>query len=125
MANLGYLQLTRDCLQSCRFCSNPPTGVELTLQEMEDELGRLASMGYDGVILTGGEPTISPLLLPALGHAAELGLHSRIITNGQRLADLGFFREAVAAGLTHAHFSLHSHDPRAHDFITRHPGPTG
>ena len=58
MANLGYLQLTRDCLQSCRFCSNPPTGVELTLQEMEDELGRLASMGYDGVILTGGDARV-------------------------------------------------------------------
>jgi MoaA/NifB/PqqE/SkfB family radical SAM enzyme/class 3 adenylate cyclase len=122
MANLGYLQLTRDCLQSCRFCSNPPTGVELSLSEMKEELGRLASMGYDGVILTGGEPTISPLLLPALAHAAELGLYSRIITNGQRLADIGFFREAASAGLTHIHASLHSHDARTHDFITRHPG---
>jgi MoaA/NifB/PqqE/SkfB family radical SAM enzyme len=122
MANLGYLQLTRDCLQSCRFCSNPPTGVELSEAEMRDEIDRLAEMGYDGVILTGGEPTTSPLMLPALAHAAARGLHSRVITNGQHLADLGFFREAAAAGLTHIHASLHSHEPRIHDFITRHPG---
>ena len=35
MANLGYLQLTRNCLQHCRFCSNPPTGVDLTEDEMQ------------------------------------------------------------------------------------------
>ena len=34
MANLGYLQLTRSCYQQCRFCSNPPTGIELTEAEM-------------------------------------------------------------------------------------------
>ena len=34
MANLGYLQLTRDCYQHCRFCSNPPTGVDLSEEEM-------------------------------------------------------------------------------------------
>ena len=122
MANLGYLQLTRDCLQSCRFCSNPPTGVELSVEEMRDEIDRLAEMGYDGVILTGGEPTTSPLLLPALAHAKARGLHSRVITNGQHLADLGFFREVADAGLTHIHASLHSHDAGVHDFITRHPG---
>ena len=120
MANLGYLQLTRDCLQSCRFCSNPPTGVDLGEAEMREEIDRLAAMGYDGVILTGGEPTTSPLLLPALAHARDRGLHSRVITNGQALADKAFFAEAAAAGLTHIHCSLHSHDPRIHDFITRH-----
>jgi len=34
MANLGYLQLTRDCVQACRFCSNPPTGEDLTETQM-------------------------------------------------------------------------------------------
>ena len=34
VANLGYLQLTRNCYQQCRFCSNPPTGVDLTEDEM-------------------------------------------------------------------------------------------
>jgi MoaA/NifB/PqqE/SkfB family radical SAM enzyme len=119
MANLGYLQLTRSCLQGCRFCSNPPTGIELSEAEMREEIDRMSDMRYDGVILTGGEPTLSPLLFPALAHARERGLYSRMITNGQRLADAEFFRSAVAAGLTHIHVSLHSYRPEVHDFITQ------
>ena len=122
MANLGYLQLTRSCLQHCRFCSNPPTGVELSPTEMRALIDELVALGYDGVILTGGEPTLSPLLPLALDYARQQGLYSRMISNGQRLADKSFFADCVAAGLQHVHFSLHSHRPRVHDFITRYPG---
>jgi MoaA/NifB/PqqE/SkfB family radical SAM enzyme len=121
MANLGYLQLTRNCLQHCRFCSNPPTGVDLTEPEMRELIDGLADMNYDGVILTGGEPTLSPLLFPALAYAQERGLYSRMITNGQRLADKVFFAECVDAGLSHIHVSLHSYRPEVHDFITAYP----
>ena len=122
MANLGYLQLTRGCLQNCRFCSNPPTGVDLDEPQMREEIDRLVELGYDGVILTGGEPSLSPLLLPALRYAREKGLHSRMITNGQRLSDPRFFRRAVEAGLTHIHVSLHSYRREVHDFITQYDG---
>ena len=122
MANLGYLQLTRNCLQQCRFCSNPPSGVGLDLAEMRALIDELAELGYDGVILTGGEPTLSPLLFPALSYARDKGLYSRMISNGQRLADEVFFQECVAAGLTHVHLSLHSYRPEIHDWITRYSG---
>ena len=122
MAKLGYLQLTRDCTQSCRFCSNPPSGVALQQDAMREAIDRLADLGYEGVILTGGEPTISPLLLPALEHAGRRGLPGRLITNGQRLADPAFFSACVEAGLEHLHLSLHSSRPDTHDFITRRPG---
>jgi MoaA/NifB/PqqE/SkfB family radical SAM enzyme len=122
MANLGYLQLTRNCLQHCRFCSNPPTGIDLTEAEMRGLIDELVTMGYDGVILTGGEPTLSPLLFPALDYANKKGLHNRMITNGQKLADKAFFKECVDAGLEHVHVSLHSYRPEVHDFITAYPG---
>ncbi|HJN72453.1 MAG TPA: radical SAM protein [Myxococcota bacterium] len=122
MANLGYLQLTRNCLQSCRFCSNPPTGMGLDEDQMRGLIDELADRDYDGVILTGGEPSLSPLLFLALAHAAERGLHSRMITNGQSLADAEFFRRCVDAGLSHVHLSLHSYRAEVHDFITRYPG---
>lgn len=121
MANLGYLQLTRNCLQRCRFCSNPPTGVDLSVDEMKGLIDELADMGYDGVILTGGEPTLSPLVFPALEYATERGLYNRMITNGQKLADRVFFQELVDAGLQHIHVSLHSYRPEVHDWITRYP----
>ena len=122
MANLGYLQLTRECRQHCRFCSNPPSGVELGEAEMEASLDDLVARRYDGVILTGGEPTIAPLLLPAIAGARRRGLFVRMITNGQRLAELGFLRSLVDAGLSHVHLSLHSARPGVHDFLTQSPG---
>ena len=119
MANLGYLQLTRNCLQRCRFCSNPPTGVDLTVEDMKKLIDGLVDLGYDGVILTGGEPTLSPLLLPALEYASEKGLFNRMITNGQRFADKEFFQKCVDHGLQHIHVSLHSYRQEVHDFITQ------
>jgi len=121
MANLGYLQLTRGCLQDCRFCSNPPSGVGLDLDGMRELIDGLADMGYDGIILTGGEPTLSPLLFDALEYATSRGLYNRMITNGQRLADPVFFQECVDAGLQHIHVSLHSYRREIHDYITRYP----
>lgn len=122
MANLGYLQLTRECRQHCRFCSNPPSGVDLDEAEMRGLVDDLVARSYDGVILTGGEPTIAPLLLPAIRYARERGLFVRMISNGQRLADPAFFRALVEAGLTHVHLSLHSSRPAVHDFLTQTPG---
>ena len=121
MANLGYLQLTRGCLQDCRFCSNPPTGVALDLKSMRRMIDGLIDLGYDGIILTGGEPTMSPMLFPALEYATQRGLHNRMITNGQTLADLPFFQRCVDAGLEHIHVSLHSYRREVHDYITRYP----
>ena len=121
MANLGYLQLTRGCLQDCRFCSNPPSGVGLTIPAMKQLIDGLVDMGYDGVILTGGEPTLSPLLFPALEYATERGLYNRMITNGQLLAERDFFQKCVDAGLQHIHVSLHSYRREVHDYITRYP----
>jgi MoaA/NifB/PqqE/SkfB family radical SAM enzyme len=122
MANLGYLQLTRECKQHCRFCSNPPSGVDLSDEEMRFHVDDLVSRSYDGIILTGGEPTIAPLLLPAIRYSRQNGLFVRMISNGQRLADLAWFRELVQAGLTHVHLSLHSSRREVHDFLTQTPG---
>jgi MoaA/NifB/PqqE/SkfB family radical SAM enzyme len=122
MANLGYLQLTRECKQACRFCSNPPSGVSLAEAEMRASIDDLVARGYDGIILTGGEPTIAPLLLPAVQYANENGLFIRMITNGQRISELEFLRELVENGLTHVHLSLHSGREAVHDFLTQTPG---
>ncbi len=121
MANLGYLQLTRGCLQDCFFCSNPPSGVGLDEPQMRDVIDGMVDMGYDGIILTGGEPTLSPLLFPALEYATERGLYNRMITNGQLLAERDFFQRVVDSGLQHIHVSLHSYRREVHDYITRYP----
>lgn len=125
MANLGYIQVTRACNQACRFCSNPPSGVELDLDEARRRVDGLAAQRYDGVILTGGEPTLVPWLPALVAHAAARGLAPRIITNGQRLAEGPLLDELRAAGLRHLHVSLYSHDAAVHDGLTMNPGSHG
>ena len=125
MANLGYLQLTRECNQRCRFCSNPPSGLETTAAEACGHVDDLVARRYDGVVLTGGEPTLVPWLPEVVRHAAARGLAVRLITNGQRLGEGGLLAELVAAGLRHVHVSLYSHDPAVHDALTCNPGSHG
>jgi MoaA/NifB/PqqE/SkfB family radical SAM enzyme len=122
MANLGYIQLTRRCNQTCRFCSNPPTGIELSLDEAKGRVDDLAARDYDGVILTGGEPTLVPWLADLVRYAAERRMPARIITNGQALADGPLLDDLVRAGLRHLHVSLYSHRPELEDMLTRNPG---
>jgi MoaA/NifB/PqqE/SkfB family radical SAM enzyme len=122
MANLGYIQVTRRCNQRCRFCSNPPTGLEATLADASRLVEDLVARGYDGVVLTGGEPTLVPWLGDLIRHAHGRGLRTRIITNGQLLAE-GVVLDALgAAGLDHVHVSMYSHTSERQDFLARHEG---
>ncbi len=122
MASLGYIQITRDCNQLCRFCSNPPTGRSATLAELKAQVDDLLEGGSDGVILTGGEPTLSPDLTSLVAYTTGRGAPCRIITNGQQLADGPLLEELVEAGLRHLHLSLYSHREAVQDMLTRNPG---
>jgi len=110
MANLGYIQVTRRCNQCCRFCSNPERAVDLDLDAGRAQVEELADAGYDGVIFTGGEPTLSEHLPALLAHARDRGLPPRIVTNGQALGqDRALLPRLIEAGLRHVHLSLYSH----------------
>jgi MoaA/NifB/PqqE/SkfB family radical SAM enzyme len=120
MANIGYLQVTRDCNQHCRFCSNPPSGLDRTLEEDRRLVDDFVARGYQGVILTGGEPTLVGHLPELVRHCVAVGLEPRMITNGQRIANPRYLAELYDAGLRIIHCSLHSHRPEVHNFITDH-----
>lgn len=118
MANLGYIQVTRLCNQKCRFCSNPEREATLTLDEAKALVDDFVARGYDGVILTGGEPTMHPHLGEIIAYAHGRGIHARLISNGQRLADPAYFQELAAAGMDHVHVSIQSFDPALQAFLT-------
>jgi len=118
VANLGYIQVTRLCNQKCRICSNPEREATLSLEEAFRMIDDFQARGYDGVILTGGEPTLHEGIPEMLTHARERGLHARMITNGQRLADRDLMQRYVAAGLNHLHVSILSPDPEVQAFLT-------
>lgn len=118
MANIGYMQVVRYCNQYCRFCSNPETGYVLDLDTAKKEIDDFAARQYFGVILTGGEPSLSPIVPEITRYAIERGLHVRMITNGSKIADFSTARRFVDAGLLHYHVSIHSCRPEVEDFLT-------
>jgi MoaA/NifB/PqqE/SkfB family radical SAM enzyme len=122
MANLGYIQVTRECNQRCRFCSNPPSGKQTDLPRLCAQADELIGRGCEGIILTGGEPTLLEPLPELVAHVTARGVPARIITNGQRLAEGPLLDRLLAAGLRHVHLSLYSHREAVQDHLTRHPG---
>ncbi len=122
MANLGYIQMVRHCNQNCGFCSNPETPFFHNIEQIRQIIDDFVARDYFGVILTGGEPTLSPILPDAIRYAREHGLHVRMITNGQKLADGAYCQELADAGLQHAHVSIHSWKHKLEDFLTGTPG---
>jgi len=118
MANLGYIQLVRVCNQNCRFCSNPETSYELTLHDALARVDDFIERGYDGIILTGGEPTLYPGIVEVIRHARGKGIHVRMITNGQKTAQQSFAATLADAGLQHVHVSVHTHDAKLQTFLT-------
>lgn len=122
MANIGYIQMVRHCNQNCGFCSNPETPWFHGESEVRALIDDFAERNYFGVIFTGGEPTLTPILPEMIAYAGERGLHTRLITNGQKLADLAYVTRLQAAGLQHVHVSVHSHKRALEDFLTGTPG---
>jgi MoaA/NifB/PqqE/SkfB family radical SAM enzyme len=118
LANIGYMQVVRHCNQYCRFCSNPATGYMLDLPTACREIDDFVARGYFGIILTGGEPSLSPLIPDITRYAVERGLLVGLITYGSQLAKPGLAASYVAAGLRHFHVSIHSCRPELEDFLT-------
>ncbi len=118
MANLGYMQLVRHCNQYCRFCSNPETGWTLDLDTAKRQIDDFVARKYFGIILTGGEPSLSPVVPEVTRYAIDGGLHVRMITNGSKIADLETAKGFVDAGLRHYHVSIHSCREEVEDRLT-------
>lgn len=118
MANIGYMQVVRHCNQYCRFCSNPASGWVLDFDTACREIDDFVKRGYFGIILTGGEPSLSELIPDITRYAVERGLHVRMITNGSQLARPELAESYFEAGLRHFHVSIHSHREELEDFLT-------
>ena len=121
MANLAYLQITRECNQECLFCSNPPTHKNKPLHFFKKLIDYYITQKYSGVIFTGGEPTLSGYLTDLIAYAASKKFDCRIITNGQRISDSRYLKSLKDAGLKHVALSIYSDDAKIQSFLTKNP----
>lgn len=122
MANLAYIQITRKCNQECRFCSNPPNTRSISLRQIKNLMDSYIKKRYAGVVFSGGEPTLNPYLKELIEYSRKKRLPCRIITNGQKIADLKYLRSLVDSGLNHICLSLYSDDPAIQDSLTNNKG---
>lgn len=109
------------CNNNCHFCvqgHKKKFGNKETL-ELKKYLEKSAKEGYEGVVLTGGEPTIRPDILDLVGHAKKLGFTLiQIQTNGRRFVYKEFCKDIIAAGANEFSPAVHGHIPELHDYLT-------
>jgi len=87
------LRVTSRCNESCPFCNSFPY-VENRLDTPESvvaAIGRAKALGLDGIVITGGEPTLMPDLPTWVSRAKAMGLHVVLQTNGVRCAEPSFW----------------------------------
>ncbi len=119
MASFSYLQITRLCNQQCRFCSNPENQNSITLSQGKKFIdSTIADGDYLGVLLTGGEPTLSDDLPEYIEYCASRKFGCRIITNGQKLADMAYLKKLKDSGLKLVTMSVYSDDAGVQSFLT-------
>jgi len=122
MAKLYYLQLTRICNQSCRFCSNPSNNKLLELEKAKKIINYYAKNKAQGIILTGGEPTLHENIVKIIEYSKKLNLKVRLITNGSKTSNYSYFKKLVDAGLDLIHISIYSHIEKVQEYLTRTKG---
>jgi molybdenum cofactor biosynthesis enzyme MoaA len=110
------------CNQACRFCfvsTHLPPASEHAIEAAIAEIGALGGV----LTLSGGEPTLNPLLPRYARLGKELGArHVELQTNAVRLADPALTRELAQAGVDLAFVSLHASSAAISDRITEAPG---
>jgi len=82
-----------------------------------------AKISADGVVFTGGEPTLRRDLPELVSFARDAGYETiQIQTNGRTFASRRYCETIIEAGATEFSPALHGHVPELHDFLTRAPG---
>lgn len=113
------------CNSACVMCSvkshskNYPDG---TTKEIIKDLIKGRKENYEEMEFTGGEPTVRKDIVYLIKQARNLGYKEIAInTNGILLGNKSFCDKLVKAGLTQITFSLHAHNKKLNEIITRTP----
>lgn len=115
-----------DCNNLCDFCAQGHKRDSVPRKsraEITKLLTEARAQGIDGVVFTGGEPTMHPWLAGAVRKARALGFTAiQVQTNGRRFSYPDYCLELKKAGVTEMGPSLHGSRPEIHEGLTRAPG---
>jgi len=115
-----------NCNNLCEFCVQGEKRFKFknkTISEIKKALKNARDNKAEGVVFTGGEPTIHPDILEVVSYAKELGFSSiQLQTNGRMLAYLDFCKKLINAGVNEFSPALHSSKEKIHDELTKGTG---
>ena len=118
----GILWLGFDCNQDCVVCWQERAAPAPPPELFSRWLDEMLAASVRSVILSGGEPTLHPLLPDLVRRARAAGVHTVVETNALRLVDDGCRQALIAAGVSELSVSLHAADAAVSEAITRAPG---
>jgi len=107
----GFLILTYDCNNRCKWCYASPSNFKKDLMDFEKikkYLKLMKSLGIKPLGLLGGEPTLYPKLFDVIKLAKEFSFKVTLYTNGRKLSDEHFVKKLKELGLDFVNFSLQS-----------------
>ena len=115
------------CPLRCRHCSlgydEKHSGAKSAMSE--DDLAALIRSTpretFEIITFVGGEPTVVPEFLPLLRATKKLGYKTLLITNGAKMAERKFARQAMPL-LDEMVLSIHGHTPELHDKLVKEEG---
>lgn len=109
------------CNNRCRFCVQGDkrerfgTRAERELREILEK----SRERYEGVVFTGGEPTLHSALIRLISEARRLKYRSiQIQSNGRMFAYRDLCMRLIEAGANEFSPALHGHCAELHDFLT-------
>jgi MoaA/NifB/PqqE/SkfB family radical SAM enzyme len=115
------------CNNRCRFCMESDR--EARCDSVKLFIGsRLYKVLQENskverVIFASGEPTLNPDLIKYVKYAKKQKYEKiAIISNGRNYAYRKFCLELISSGVNEFIISLHGHNRKIHDFLTRAPG---
>lgn len=120
------IKITFSCNNHCDFCAQGDKRSRIKMKSFEEisEILKLAkSNGIEGVVFTGGEPTLHPDIIKIVRFAKKLGfIDIQIQSNGRSFAYYGFCKELKDAGVNQMGPSIHGSRSEIHDKLTNSPG---
>lgn len=128
--NVGYqcldaeIRLNWECNARCKMCGlsnyiyrqDQNRKNNLSLDEIKKIIDDLKELGCTNLTLSGGEPTLSPILIDTIQYATDKGIQTALNTNGF-LLDKEYLERLIVAGVKIFTFSIDSPIEKQHDEI--------
>lgn len=120
------IKICFNCNNLCQFCVQGDKRHKYgnkSLSEIKDALKKARANGNQGVVFTGGEPTLHPEIIAAVTYAKNLDFEQiQIQSNGRMFAYMQFCQSLIKAGVNEFSPALHGSSAEIHDRLTNSPG---